>query len=960
MQAINRTRAMPSGVSPRQLAVASIGGLAGIAALICSGMGWNFGRDFGVVGLLVSVLIALLMALRSISIKATSIRRDILRQGQRQLAVTSRVEANTGLAVPRGLNRADAPQIGSSLEYSGRYFGIGPEYEYAWRAAQNPSALETFALRTKSVKMRDAFARWATGMQFGYTDVVRMARSSRAVPLDGIAGVVAGWNSKGLLALARVVANQRIRVDDASTAVLLFQLCVQVFGLKALGKTDRALFLEALVDVGLAKDARQLIHEIRLNNLDPIQASLLEANLCLCEAAPDQGRNGWLKLTNKVLESDGAGLVSLMPGTSSPLDRLFVPSVSSSQEKFKNAPLVSVIVPTHNGSELIDTALRSLQEQTWENIEILVVDDCSNEHHVQRLRELCSLYGNVKLFELDQNRGAYVARNYALQYASGEFLTVHDDDDWSHPEKIQRQVVHLLKSPQAVANMSMHSRVTEELRFIRVNNNTKFVQPNYSSIMVRRSALKEIGVWDTVNRGADAEFRDRINSIYGTRVEVVGNVPMSFTRTRIGSLTHGELDRGYIEPARLVYLESYTRAHQLGIYAGRREQREFAVPLDLLPDSRGQHKGEFDVVFATDFRFPGGTTTLTIQEIGSAFEQGLRVGVLQLDSPLNKPGSPLSSSLLDLLFRGSASLLRLADQYHSKALIIRHPSVVQFLDNMTSPAEIDQCLLIANTAPVIAGGSGSVYDLEDCARNISQCFSIDVTVVPESGVTRRLVKEVSGTTQLSDYDWPGFIPVLPEIRRRVQERRPVVGRHSRDNRMKWPDKLVDFVDAYYQPEIFRTHVLGGMDSIAASIPQDVRDGLSVSPFGSEDVRTYLSRLDFWVYFHSEATVESFGMAAAEAMEAGLVVILPHYMQATFGDGAIYAEPREVGTVIQRYWNDRELYVRQSEHARSYVKNHYSETAYETRLQGILLSCETKCITGKHVYSDLPGPLTPIA
>lgn len=960
MQAINRTRAMPSGVSPRQLAVASIGGLAGIAALICSGMGWNFGRDFGVVGLLVSVLIALLMALRSISIKATSIRRDILRQGQRQLAVTSRVEANTGLAVPRGLNRADAPQIGSSLEYSGRYFGIGPEYEYAWRAAQNPSALETFALRTKSVKMRDAFARWATGMQFGYTDVVRMARSSRAVPLDGIAGVVAGWNSKGLLALARVVANQRIRVDDASTAVLLFQLCVQVFGLKALGKTDRALFLEALVDVGLAKDARQLIHEIRLNNLDPIQASLLEANLCLCEAAPDQGRNGWLKLTNKVLESDGAGLVSLMPGTSSPLDRLFVPSVSSSQEKFKNAPLVSVIVPTHNGSELIDTALRSLQEQTWENIEILVVDDCSNEHHVQRLRELCSLYGNVKLFELDQNRGAYVARNYALQYASGEFLTVHDDDDWSHPEKIQRQVVHLLKSPQAVANMSMHSRVTEELRFIRVNNNTKFVQPNYSSIMVRRSALKEIGVWDTVNRGADAEFRDRINSIYGTRVEVVGNVPMSFTRTRIGSLTHGELDRGYIEPARLVYLESYTRAHQLGIYAGRREQREFAVPLDLLPDSRGQHKGEFDVVFATDFRFPGGTTTLTIQEIGSAFEQGLRVGVLQLDSPLNKPGSPLSSSLLDLLFRGSASLLRLADQYHSKALIIRHPSVVQFLDNMTSPAEIDQCLLIANTAPVIAGGSGSVYDLEDCARNISQCFSIDVTVVPESGVTRRLVKEVSGTTQLSDYDWPGFIPVLPEIRRRVQERRPVVGRHSRDNRMKWPDKLVDFVDAYYQPEIFRTHVLGGMDSIAASIPQDVRDGLSVSPFGSEDVRTYLSRLDFWVYFHSEATVESFGMAAAEAMEAGLVVILPHYMQATFGDGAIYAEPREVGTVIQRYWNDRELYVRQSEHARSYVKNHYSQTAYETRLQGILLSCETKCITGKHVYSDLPGPLTPIA
>lgn len=954
----HKFRVVPSGVSPRQLAVASIGALAGLVALYGSWAGWNIGRDFGIVGLLVSVLMILLMAIRSIAIKATSIRRDILRQAQRQLAVARRVEANTGLAVSRVSGSASMPVVGSSLEHSGKYFGIGPEYEYAWRAAQNPAALETFALRTKSVKMRDVFARLATGMQFGYADVIRMARTSNAVPLNNLNEVVAGWNPKGLLALARIVANQRILVGDATTAATLFELCVQAHGLAALGRTDRALFLEALVDTGRSFEAKQLINDIKLTQLDPIQAALLEANLCLWEQAPEQGQNGWLELTNMVLGRDDASPISLMPGTSAPLDRLCVTAVSPRKPEYRTVPTVSVIVPTHNGSDLIETALRSLQNQTWPNIEILVVDDCSTTQHTERLRQLCSNYNNVRLFELAQNRGAYVARNHAINHATGEFVTVHDDDDWSHPEKIERQVLELQRSPQTIANMSLHSRVTEDLRFLRVNNNTRFVQPNYSSIMVRRAALKDIGVWDTVNRGADAEFRDRINSIYDRPVEVVGTVPMSFTRTRSGSLTHGELDRGYIEPARLVYLESYSRAHRRGMYAGKSLERQFAVPLDLLPDGRGQHKGHFDVVFATDFRFPGGTTTLTVQEIQAASEMHLRVGVLQLDSPLNKPGTSLSSSLLDILFDGNASLLRLRDKFHAKVLIVRHPTVVQFLDNMTSPADVDQCLLIANTAPVMAGGNGYVYDLEDCARNLSECFRRDATIVPESGVTRRIVEKVAGSAGLSDYNWPGFIAVRPEVERHVHQGLPVVGRHSRDNRMKWPDTLSDFIDAYSQPEVFGTHILGGLDSIAASIPADVRAAIKVSPFGSADVRTYLKSLDFWVYFHHSATVESFGMAAAEAMEAGLVVVLPHYMAATFGDGAVYAEPAAVRDVVSRYWRDPELYARQSERAREYVRRNYSQSAYEHRLKSVLQPTGAGCETDRRDDANPSPALTP--
>lgn len=923
------------GISPNQLGVVTFGALSGFVGLISAWLDWSEMRDSGLVGMLTAVLICLLMVLRVIGIKTASIRRDILRHGQQHASVARRIEQNTGLSATAPSSGTGASTVGNSLGHSGSYFGVGPEYEYAWRASQNLSAFETFALRTKSIAMRDVFARVASGLQFNYEDLVRLARTSHAVRMDNMPSVVKNWRPKGLLTLARVVANQRLVDNDAATAILLFGLCIRVFGAQELGKTDRWLFLEALNDEGRTDEAEEWLKEFRPEGKDPVQAGLFKANLVQEPEEGSQGWNSWLAHVNAVLGADGLTPISLSAGKGMPLDRIVSAENQLTDQSETNLPLVTVIVPTHNGSDLIETALTSLQSQTWKNIEILVVDDCSQSAHVKRLRELCASYRNVTLLEQGINSGAYVARNLALDHARGEFVTVHDDDDWSHPDKIRRQAMALVQEPAMIANMSRHTRVTEGLKFMRVSNNPSFSQPNYSSIMFRRSVLTKIGKWDSVNRGADAEFRDRIQNVFGTPVAIIGAVPMSFTRTRKGSLTYSELDRGYIDSARLVYLDSYTQAHQRGIAAGKSNERQFPAPLDLLPGFHGQHKGDFDVVFATDYRFPGGTTSLTLGEIRIAAGMGLRVGILQLDSPLNKPGTRLDPAMLDLLLDGSASLLRVRDAYHANLLLIRHPSVVQFLDNISSPAIVDVCLLVANTAPVIDGGAGNVYDLEQCVRNVNKCFSVASTVVPESAVTRRLVQEVAGQVDVSDFNWPGFIQMRSEIPRKAGTNRPVVGRHSRDNRLKWPDTLNDFMSAYYQPELFDTHILGGMDSIAASVPKDVLREVRVTVFGGAEVRDYLREVDFWVYFHSERTIESFGMAAVEAMEAGLVLILPEYMSATFGVGAVYARPSEVPSVVTRYWSDPELYEDQSQRAREYVREHYSQSAHQHRLASAL-------------------------
>ncbi|GAA3290529.1 glycosyltransferase [Arthrobacter citreus] len=924
-------------ISPKQIVVGLVGAVFGLCALLSSWFEWSLGRDISFVGMSGAVLLVLFMLLRSLALKTASIRRDILRLSQRQASASQRIEASTGLSgVVAAQTASGEATVGNSLGHRGRYFGVGPEYDYAWRAAQAAPAYETFALRTRSLSMRDVLARAATGLQFNYKDLLQVVRSSRAVRMDNFSKVVGEWRVKGLLTLARVVANQRVLPNDAATAILLFEVVIQVFGVSALGRSDQRLYVEALVDDGRAREAARRIKEFKLTGKDPVQAALLTANLILPSGTDSADWTPWLEKINRVLAFEDAAPISLSAGAGTPLDRVQVAEQIAKPRKPRGRdPLVTVIVPTHNGSELIHTALASLHAQTWKNIEVIVVDDCSDAVHVQKLRQICGTYDNVLLLEQSVNGGAYLARNAALTHARGEFITVHDDDDWSHPEKIERQVTRLIEDPARMANMSMHTRVTDMLSFLRINNNTSFTQPNYSSIMFRRSSLDLIGKWDAVNRGADAEFRDRLKNVFGADVEVVGKVPMSFTRTRVGSLTHGELDRGYIDPARLIYLESYTQAHKQGIVGGKTERREFAAPLDMLPEWRGKHKGGFDVVYATDFRFPGGTTSLTIGEIKAAVGVGLRVGVVQLDSPLNKPGTPFSPALLNILLSSQAALLRVHDDFDAALLVVRHPSVAQFLDNTFSPARVSKCILIANTAPVLAGGSGSVYDLEQCVSNLSRCFNVDPSVVPESGVTRKLVEAVAGNVNVAAYDWPGFIDIRDEVDRRVGSRLPIVGRHSRDHRLKWPDTLQDFLGAYHQPSVFKTHILGGIDSIATSLPEAARQELAVTPFGGADVREYLLSLDFWVYYHSARTIESFGMAAAEAMEAGLIVILPEYMAATFGEGAVYAKPSEVASVVAKFWSDPALYREQSQRARNYVQNHYSSDVYASRLKDMI-------------------------
>ena len=101
-----------------------------------------------------------------------------------------------------------------------------------------------------------------------------------------------------------------------------------------------------------------------------------------------------------------------------------------------NYPLVSIIIPTFNRPDFLERAIESCLKQEYENIEIIVVDDCSGLN----IESVRSQYPTVKFLKNEANYGACYSRNRCLSLSEGQFINFLDDDDELFPDKISRQV----------------------------------------------------------------------------------------------------------------------------------------------------------------------------------------------------------------------------------------------------------------------------------------------------------------------------------------------------------------------------------------------------------------------------------------------------------------------------------------------------------------------------------------
>lgn len=107
-------------------------------------------------------------------------------------------------------------------------------------------------------------------------------------------------------------------------------------------------------------------------------------------------------------------------------------------------PLISVIMPTYNRAYIIEKAIDSILNQTYKNLELIIIDDCSSDNTEDVIKKYKDK--RLKYIKLEKNSGANYARNIGIDNAKGEYITFQDSDDLSFNNRLEVELNELLKN----------------------------------------------------------------------------------------------------------------------------------------------------------------------------------------------------------------------------------------------------------------------------------------------------------------------------------------------------------------------------------------------------------------------------------------------------------------------------------------------------------------------------------
>jgi glycosyltransferase involved in cell wall biosynthesis len=111
--------------------------------------------------------------------------------------------------------------------------------------------------------------------------------------------------------------------------------------------------------------------------------------------------------------------------------------------------LVSIIMPTYKCGKFIEKSIKSVQSQTYQNWELLIVDDCSEDGTVDKVLEIQKKDERISIFQNSSNSGAAISRNVALKNAKGRWIAFLDSDDLWEPTKLEKQIKYMKENGYA-------------------------------------------------------------------------------------------------------------------------------------------------------------------------------------------------------------------------------------------------------------------------------------------------------------------------------------------------------------------------------------------------------------------------------------------------------------------------------------------------------------------------------
>jgi len=188
-------------------------------------------------------------------------------------------------------------------------------------------------------------------------------------------------------------------------------------------------------------------------------------------------------------------------------------------------PKVSVIIPTCNRAQFLRAAIESVRTQTFQDFEIIVVDDASTDETPETVSTLAD--GRVRYFRQEIRRGQGATRNLGIMQAEGDYIALLDDDDEWLPTKIEKQVdlldalpadVGLIYSGFVKVDASTNQKIAEITPKLRGNVFHSICEGNWigtSTVLLRRRCVDGVGYFDEeLASGEDYDMWIRISKTF--------------------------------------------------------------------------------------------------------------------------------------------------------------------------------------------------------------------------------------------------------------------------------------------------------------------------------------------------------------------------------------------------------------------------------------------------------------
>ncbi|WP_256839081.1 glycosyltransferase family 2 protein [Ornithinimicrobium faecis] len=722
-----------------------------------------------------------------------------------------------------------------------------------------------FALRTRS-PLAPAVLR-AAGHE---------AAAARLVALSGAPDA----HQRGLELLDRIVTQEGVAAQSPEVATLYAQLLV---------RTDRSAELAALLDDPQTPLKKLDRWSLRTDLLNPHRAG-----------APDtppehllETEDRWLTVLNEIHEADGLEPVRLRPpGTGeNPYQRLAAPT-----SERVDGELVTVVMSAFRPDRDLLLAVRGVLEQTWQNLELLIVDDASPAGADDLLEEAASLDPRVQVVRAPRNGGTYQARNLALTIATGRWMTFQDSDDWTHPRRVELQVRHLLENPSLLANRTWTLRAYEDLALTYVGYSA--ARLNASSLLFDRVPVQALlGQFDAVRKSGDMELPFRLKALReGSVRDLRHPAPLAITQLRSNSLSRADAVPGWLRWDRLAYRDSYMEWHDqvratrldARLPGHRTAPRPFPLPrAGWAPDRPAQPQTpHWQVVVMGDLRTgqPRAPRTMGVARVSS--DAGLTTAVANTESPkpIARKREAASRALSHDTRIGRIGLTNAHEDDRVDLLVVTDPASLLHLDAAT--LDVGEILVLADEAEPTGWSVAAVDDrcLELFGRLPRWGGPARVHDLPDGPSPARA--EVTGDrwvdadlALVTGADWP-HVPTT--ARGRAVEDPLIIGHHLRDYVARWPKGPKALRRAYpLKPVItgddtelpVEVHTLGGLTVPSQLLNRELPPPTWLSFLGTGmTLREFLSHLDVWVYqgtwdLHAE-------IATLEALAAGLPCVLP--------------------------------------------------------------------------------------